>query len=353
MRVIKKLSRALFLTILALGIAVSSAVAAGGSGQSVPVLSEIAISSIGSDSAVATFTYDSNIGAKGSENTRFFYAEDSAGNAVSVTAKYWSDSKDDRKREFELQLSGLTPGSTYTVGAEPGVVANNGQSSASSGTCAFTTLSASSSAPAEPLSGGNIPTWTGDGQPSPGTAGRAVIVSGSAPEPGEGGGDGGGQEQPLVVVASTPKDGARDVSVDTEIVLEFSKNVVYLAVRDINKAAVTLWDGKAEVPAEIVMADEQLEPDQRNFITIRPLEPLEESKEYTVRVNDSIVSKSGAKLADPAKIVFSTPGYSQGIPWHYVAAAVGLVFLLGIGTSYIRSARSDSELDISGSGLDE
>ena len=92
---------------------------------------------------------------------------------------------------------------------------------------------------------------------------------------GSGGGNGGGSDEPLTIVSSTPADGETSASVSDPIKLEFSKNVVNAEVKDGNMAAVVLYKNGTPVAAEVTMADDQVEPDLRNFITITPSSPLE------------------------------------------------------------------------------
>ncbi|WP_170253961.1 Ig-like domain-containing protein [Acetobacterium paludosum] len=124
--------------------------------------------------------------------------------------------------------------------------------------------------------------------------------------PGSGGGTGGGSDEPLTLVSATPAVDSTNVAVDSAITLEFSKNVAYATVRDGNLKAVTLWKGDTQVPADITMADDQLEPDLRNFITITPTEALKEGTLYTVKVDDTLAAKSGNVLAEPLKLNFTT-----------------------------------------------
>ena len=124
--------------------------------------------------------------------------------------------------------------------------------------------------------------------------------------PGSGDGSGGGSTEPLALVTATPANNATDIAVDSAITLEFNKNIAYATVRDGNIKAVTLWAGADQVPADVTMADDQLQPDLRNFVTLTPTEPLKEGTVYTVKVDTSLVSKSGAVLTSPVEISFTT-----------------------------------------------
>lgn len=94
---------------------------------------------------------------------------------------------------------------------------------------------------------------------------------------GSGSGSGGdGKEEPLDIASITPRLDGSKIPLDSNIVIEFTKNVAYVAIRDENLKAFTLWMGDSQVDADISMVDDQLEPDKRNFVTITPIEPLKE-----------------------------------------------------------------------------
>jgi LPXTG-motif cell wall-anchored protein len=82
--------------------------------------------------------------------------------------------------------------------------------------------------------------------------------------------------------------------------------VAHLIVRDANLTAVTLWNGDSQVPAEVSMADDQLEPDLRNFMTITPASALDEGTSYTIKIEPIITSKSGDVLEAPLELSFTT-----------------------------------------------
>lgn len=125
---------------------------------------------------------------------------------------------------------------------------------------------------------------------------------------GSGGGNGGGSDEPLTIVSSTPADGETSASVSDPIKLEFSKNVVNAEVKDGNMAAVVLYKNGTPVAAEVTMADDQVEPDLRNFITITPSSPLEPGTEYQVKIAGTLTAKSGAALGEEKTLRFKTDG---------------------------------------------
>ncbi len=124
---------------------------------------------------------------------------------------------------------------------------------------------------------------------------------------GQGDGSGGGKDQPLALTSSSPADGQNDVALSTEIKLTFSKNVVYMTVRDSNSKCLRLYsqDGK-EVPIEVIMADDQVEFDKRRDIVIKPRQELQAGTKYTVKVAPQLESKSGVNLGQEITISFTT-----------------------------------------------
>jgi len=83
-------------------------------------------------------------------------------------------------------------------------------------------------------------------------------------------GSGGGKEDPLALATANPALNATDVPVASPITLKFNKNIAYTTVRDGNLKAFTLWESNTQIPVDITMADDQLEPDRRNFVTVTP-----------------------------------------------------------------------------------
>ena len=154
-------------------------------------------------------------------------------------------------------------------------------------------------------SGGGTGTGGGTGSGAQ-EATTETTTDATATAPGSGDGTGGGSDEPLMLVSATPAKDAADVAVDAVITLEFSKNVAYATVREANLKAVTLWNGNTQVPAEIAMADDQLQPDLRDFITITPAEALKQGTTYIVNVDTTLSSKSGDVLVQPLEISFRT-----------------------------------------------
>lgn len=125
---------------------------------------------------------------------------------------------------------------------------------------------------------------------------------------GDGDGSGGGQNNPLVIESSTPADGAAGVSNLEYIKLVFSKNVVYMTVRDKNMQGFSLWSGSERIPADIIMADDQVEREKRNDVLVKPRQPLKAGATYRVEVAPEVQSKSGVTMGKKATITFTMAG---------------------------------------------
>lgn len=119
-----------------------------------------------------------------------------------------------------------------------------------------------------------------------------------------------GGNNPLFINESIPADGASNISTDTEIKINFSKNVVNLSVKDTNLKCFTMKDNEGNnIPINVVMADDQIERDKRNDIILVPVNGLEEEKEYTITISSNLTAKNGNTLGEEKIITFSTVGF--------------------------------------------
>lgn len=144
----------------------------------------------------------------------------------------------------------------------------------------------------------------------------ALILSplaGNLAQAGEGKGDGsgGGQNNPLMIESSTPANGATGVSSLEYIKIVFNKNVVYMTVRDQNMQCFSLWSGSQRIPAEVIMADDQIEREKRNDVLIKPKQPLQAGTTYRVEIAPEMQSKSGVPLGQKAVITFTMAGEAK------------------------------------------
>lgn len=124
---------------------------------------------------------------------------------------------------------------------------------------------------------------------------------------GEGDGSGGGQGEPLRLDSSSPYNGESGVSTDVLITMTFNKNVVNMTVSDNNLNCFSLYaaDG-SKVPVEVIMADDQIYPEKKREIVLKPLQALKHNTAYTVKVSSALQSKSGNIMSGDLTITFIT-----------------------------------------------
>ena len=121
---------------------------------------------------------------------------------------------------------------------------------------------------------------------------------------------GGGNNSLILVghrlVDELSEDGTRTTQID----LVFSKNVVNLAVSEHNKTCfkVLSKDEEVEIPIQVQMADDQIEREKRNIITLVIEKPLEPWKAYQIIISPELESKSGEKLEKELVLEFVTLG---------------------------------------------
>lgn len=125
---------------------------------------------------------------------------------------------------------------------------------------------------------------------------------------GGGGGGGGGKNkaanaEPLTVESASIENDAL-ISAEDTITLVFSKNVCDASVREANTGFVLLTNGEdQEVAVEVILTDDQIEPDKKNDMTIAPVEPLEPG-EYTLTVKAGVAAKSGSVTKEDYTLTF-------------------------------------------------
>jgi hypothetical protein len=137
----------------------------------------------------------------------------------------------------------------------------------------------------------------------------ALAAGGSGTGGGTGGGTSGGSRQPLALESSSVADGAADVTITAEIKLTFSKNVVNMTVKDSNLKCFSLTGPNgAAVPIDVLVGDDQVDPNVKQIITVRPKSPLSPGTPYTLAISKNLTSKSGETLAADVTLRFSTAG---------------------------------------------
>lgn len=165
------------------------------------------------------------------------------------------------------------------------------------------------------------------------TAWAAGDGSGGGSKGGSGGGSGGGAGNPLEIVSSSISDGESDVNVDREIKFVLSKNIANISVAENNRQCFTMTDSSGNtIPIEVITFDDQLEPEKKNDIIIKP-EALQEGEQYTITISPDLQAKSGDKLDKEIKYTFSTVGFaseaggnsSSSSLWIYIVVIIVVV----------------------------
>ncbi len=127
-------------------------------------------------------------------------------------------------------------------------------------------------------------------------------------EDGDGDGSGGGKSQPLTLLSSSPADGAVGVPVDAQIKLSFNKNVVNISVKDNNRSCFTLAAGQKAVAFDVVMADDQMQPEGKRDIILKPRNSMQAGTRYTVDISSRLIAKNGSTLPQTVSLSFTTSG---------------------------------------------
>ncbi len=126
---------------------------------------------------------------------------------------------------------------------------------------------------------------------------------------GEGDGSGGGQGVPLGLESSSPADGQPGVTLQPEIKLTFNKNVINLAIREANKGCFSLAvKNGSSVPIEVIMADDQIHPEEKRNVSLKPLQALKPGTGYVVRISPQLQAKNGTRLGHEVTVNFVTAG---------------------------------------------
>lgn len=127
-------------------------------------------------------------------------------------------------------------------------------------------------------------------------------------EGGSGDGSGGGHDAPLGLASSNPADGASNVAVNTQIKLTFNKNVINMSVKDNNVKCFALYNNGLQVPINVIMADDQIQPEYKREVTIAPQQSLQPGSSYTLKISPKLQAKSGSVLEKEVNVNFTTAG---------------------------------------------
>ena len=132
------------------------------------------------------------------------------------------------------------------------------------------------------------------------------FAASSFAEGGNGDGTGGGKDKPLTLDSSSVPNGSENVSPDAEIVLTFTKNVVHFTVRENNMKCFSMTDSKGNnVPIDVIMGDDQVDPSIKRIVTIKPKSPLTPGETYLLKIGGGVTSKSGVSIGKDTYISFT------------------------------------------------
>ena len=115
----------------------------------------------------------------------------------------------------------------------------------------------------------------------------------------------------LTLTAISPEDGR--IGAEDSITLTFSNNVINEAVRDNNIGAFTLYDADGGiVPIDVILADEQINPDAKRLVSVKPVAALETGGEYTLVISDRMQAKNGSHTEAAYRIAFTVADAATG-----------------------------------------
>lgn len=121
------------------------------------------------------------------------------------------------------------------------------------------------------------------------------------------GGEGGGKSEPLTIASSSIAEGATGVSLNPEIKLTFTKNIVNMKVIDNNRNCFSFIEANGTaVPFDLILADDQIEFEKRNDALIIPKSELKPGTSYSVKISSNLKSKSGVTTGKEIVLTFST-----------------------------------------------
>jgi hypothetical protein len=106
---------------------------------------------------------------------------------------------------------------------------------------------------------------------------------------------------------SSIQDGETDVPLNPRLTFRFSNNVIAADIRGPNAAQFTLSDaGGANIPINVIMADEQLERELRNYIHVEPVASLSPGTTFTLTIGAALEANNGNTLAGDITFTFTT-----------------------------------------------
>lgn len=147
----------------------------------------------------------------------------------------------------------------------------------------------------------------------------------------------------LALDSSSVTNGQTQVSVTASIDLVFSNNVINATVRENNMGCFSLMRGNDQVAIDIVMADDQVQPDLKRIIHIVPKQALEKGQSYKLILTHALAAKNGSTLEKDITIAFKTEGTSFPIG-AVIGLVIGLVLVLLAVTILIVAGKRKKKL---------
>jgi hypothetical protein len=125
---------------------------------------------------------------------------------------------------------------------------------------------------------------------------------------GDGSGGGGGAAVPLWMDWCYPANGETNVSTTVVIQCKYSHNVAQSAVsqRNIKQFSLTKKSDGTPVEIDVYTADSQVEFDKRQYIYVRPVQPLENGTTYRLLAKEGVQAKNGMVTASDQSFEFTT-----------------------------------------------
>ena len=111
----------------------------------------------------------------------------------------------------------------------------------------------------------------------------------------------------MTLVSSSVFDNSSDVSLNPTIQLDFSKNVVNFSVLKNNSNCFHLIDAEENpVEIDVIFPDDQLQQEYKRQVFIIPVNQLSPNSEYTLIVDNNLLSKNGTYIDNAYFITFTT-----------------------------------------------
>ncbi len=111
----------------------------------------------------------------------------------------------------------------------------------------------------------------------------------------------------LTLVSSSVENDAEDISCQPVIEFTFSNNVVNMKVSEQNMTCFTLLDAENnKVEIDVIMADDQIEPEKKRIISVTPVSALKPQTSYSLLIAETLAAKNGNTLEKGIGITFTT-----------------------------------------------